>query len=75
MDPVTKSLCNERHERIDERCENHHDQIEALFKKVDCILKNQGKFQWLLIAALVALVIDIVRGVVVLENVLKVVGK
>lgn len=75
MEPVMKSVCEERHEKIDERCEMHHDQIDALFKKIDCIVKNQGRLQWLIIGAIVAVIADIIRGMVVLDNVLKVAGK
>lgn len=75
MEPVQKSVCEERHERIDERCGNHHTQIEALFNKVNCVIKNQNKNQWLLIAALIALLFDIARGLLVLDGVQKMVGK
>ena len=75
MEPVIKSVCDERHERVNERCNVHNNQINELSGKIDCILKNQGKFHWLIVAALIALIVDIVRGFFVLDNVMKVVGK
>lgn len=60
MDPVMKSVCEERHEHIDERCKMHKELIDALFDKIDCILKNQMKFQQILVGALLALIADII---------------
>ena len=60
MDPVMKSVCEERHEHIDERCEMHKELIDALFAKIDCVLKNQMKFQQILVGALLALIADII---------------
>lgn len=68
-----KSVCEERHEHLDERCSMHQRSIDTLFEKIDCIIKNQQKFQWLIIGALITLCIDIVRGMIVLDNVMKVV--
>ena len=74
-EPVAKSLCEERHAHVEERCEMHKELIDALFTKVDCLIKNQGRIQWLLIGALIALLIDIARGFYVLDNVSKMVGR
>lgn len=71
MDPVSKSVCEERHAHIDERCTNHREEIDDLDKKVNCLLKMQMRIQWLLIATLVALAADIVRGMIVLDTVTK----
>lgn len=71
MEPVPKSLCEERHSHIDERCEMHKEDIVALEKKVNCLLKMQNRIQWLLIATLVALGADIIRGMYVLDAVTK----
>ena len=69
MEPVIKSVCEERHAHIDERCEIHKEEIDALQKKVNCLLKMQTRIQWLLISALIGLGVDIIRGMYVLDTV------
>lgn len=73
-EPMPVALCEEKHKHIDERCENHQKDIIEMKNEFSCLKKNLMRLQWLLIAAIGGLLVDIVRGIIVLDKVTKLSG-